>query len=749
VVVKACAANVAERYQSAAEMAADLEFVKSGKSLLRVRKLERAVRRTLLISGAVVGAVVLAALIFGVFVFKNRATDQRVRSDLRQIQIVRTKNPHAGWFASGWSNLAKVAAVRADREVLEQASAMLAGFDTPLIKLHTDVGGSFGAFGPDGRAVIAGLGTNAAMLMDTNGDLTMLPVTGEGPVCWPDTDVPLQLAVVSSQVVLREALTGVVRRQFLQLDAAESSSYSRPLLALAPDGRNAAAAVNGNVLVWSAEAAESVGELPARATALTFSPDGSRLGVGEEDGTTRVFFVPGLTNEVVVVRATRTTPIRALAFVRDPLTPYDRRRDPNSWLLAIGDQSKAINIWDLQKRQSPIPCLGPIWQLTALAFHPDGLILASAGQATGKLLDARRGHPLLNFASSTGTIRFVTFDRTGQRMIWGAEPGAGSPYVGLRGLEFGRGITPLRGLRVAARKVWFSPDGKQLAALSDEWQVGIWDMRSRRLTALLETPVGEFADNAGAAFDASGKRFAFAGGSNACLFDLKTGATLLRWPLDKGYSDQVQFDSEGRLRLLRRERAAENRRWIWRLHELATSEQPALLHQQTNTNWSALGMTFLVDGKRFLVWHASNSETESFLRAYDVVTGQEIWRTATGRSDGDLRVCLDPTGKKFAHDALSGQPLRLFRLPDFQPIGLTAKGCIAIGPDGEQFLLSPWFLSGRPGDDGFPLWTDWESQSYVCAFSPNGSLVAWATVEGEVLVADLETVRCRLASLQK
>jgi WD40 repeat protein len=316
-------------------------------------------------------------------------------------------------------------------------------------------------------------------------------------------------------------------------------------------------------------------------------------------------------------------------------------------------------------------------------------------------------------------------------------------------LEFGRGITQLRGLVKAVRQVWFSPNGRRLAALSDEWRLGIWEMDSNKLVALLETPAGYSADNAGGAFDASGSRFAFATWKESCLFELGTGQTIQRWPLAEGFSDQLVFDPDERLLLLRREVSSESLRWIWRLHELAKSERPDLLHQQTNTDWSPVGMTFLMDGKRFLVWHGGNSETEGFLRAFDTATGREIWRTATGRGDGDLRVCLDPSGKRFAHDSVTGHPLRMYGLPEFQPIGSTAKGCIALGPNREEFLIPPWLLSGQPPDKGFPLWTDWTEQGYVCAFSPDGTLLAWGTVEGEVLLAHLDTVRRRLASLKR
>lgn len=76
-------------------------------------------------------------------------------------------------------------------------------------------------------------------------------------------------------------------------------------------------------------------------------------------------------------------------------------------------------------------------------------------------------------------------------------------------------------------------------------------------------------------------------------------------------------------------------------------------------------------------------------------------------------------------------------------------GCNAIGPNGEQFLLPPWFLPNQPHENGFPLFTDWCALAYVSAFSPDGRLLAWGTEEGEVMVADIAEVRRLFTRLKR
>ena len=216
-------------------------------------------------------------------------------------------------------------------------------------------------------------------------------------------------------------------------------------------------------------------------------------------------------------------------------------------------------------------------------------------------------------------------------------------------------------------------------------------------------------------------------------------------------ADRLQFDDRGRFLLLRRERASKPRRWIWRLHGLAEAAHPVLLHEQTETNWSTLDMVFPAGGKRFLVWNGWPGDTGQIIRAIEVNSGREVWKTATGRPSGDLRVCLDPTGRLFGYWADQTSHMRLFRFSDFEEIGKTADYCQAIGPSGERFFpRDEWLLIDRPGlKHGIPLGTDWRALSFVSAFSPDGKLLAQGTEEGVVLVADIDALRQLLSTLRR
>ncbi|HXP61153.1 MAG TPA: protein kinase [Dongiaceae bacterium] len=752
VVLRACDPKPERRYQTAEEMRADLVLLSSRKSLVRLRKLEHAYHRILVVLAAVAGMVMLLGLVGGFFFFRRSAAAENRRRELREVQISRMQLRRAGWFPNNWSRLEHAAKIRRDQEVREQASALLAGLDARPVRVLEGAAAASAAFGPDGRALAGGVGPNGpALMIDTNGVMTELPVRGEGPVCWASDGVPLQLVVATNRLVLREADTGNVRREFPLEGTGPLPPGSPPVLAVTPGGSRVAAGLGRRVFVWEAASGELLGEVAGGATALAFSPDGSLLGAGSADGTTRVYAVPGLAQTAVLPPALRGNPILCLAFARDHVVRYGVQSRTNSWLLAAGDQGAGIVIWDLDRRQPRSICRGSTWIVTALAFHPDGLTLASAGRNEPRLWDVTSGQLLLCLRdASSGESRALAFDREGRRLVCGGVAGPGPATVALWQLEPNHGVQALRGLASSARKVWFSANSARLAALSDDWHLGVWEAASGRLLFLFETPDGSsYADSAGGCFDASGQRFAFATGREACLFDLRSGDVLQRWRLAEGASDQLQFDARGRWLLLRRERPASGpQKWVWRLHELGASEAPVLLHEQRATNWAPVNLFFAPGGGRFLVWHPGGEGGRNTILACDAASGLELWKAATQGTNPDLRVCADPSGRWFAYTAYASMRLRLMRFSDFREIGTAAEHCEAISPFGLEFVEHE-LISDRKGSDRTPLATDWTALSWVSAFSPDGTRLAWGTEEGVVLVASIQEVRRRLAGLGK
>ena len=166
-----------------------------------------------------------------------------------------------------------------------------------------------------------------------------------------------------------------------------------------------------------------------------------------------------------------------------------------------------------------------------MAFSPDGALLASGGRANARLWDVATGEQLLTM--SAGVYQYaLAFSPDGTRLVLGYDSAFKYPGgVRLLRLHNGRGLRSLRGLAARLEPPIFSPDDGLVAALSSEWQIGIWDRRTSELKIVLDAPPGGYPDNASLAIRQDRRRIAFSSDRRARLWDLETGRVLGSWPL--------------------------------------------------------------------------------------------------------------------------------------------------------------------------------------------------------------------------
>jgi len=748
VVNRACEANTSRRYKTMEEMADDLRLLKSRKSLVRVRRLERTVRVALVSTAVLACIVVLGGLVATSIVFKNRDRVDNQRRELREIRIARTAWLHeSGWFTNNWPRLKRAAALGNDAEVLEQGVAMLAGLDAHPVRIHMDAVGTSAAFSKQGEAVVGGADNGPVLLLDTNGIKTELPVRGEGPVCWAPDGAPMQFVALSNTLVLRDARTAAIRWQ-LPYDNPYGTG-NPPVLAVTTDGSRVAAGLGNHVKTWDTATGDCLGDTEGDPSQMEFSPDGSLLALGMKDGTTRLVAVPGMEPTATLPPASRGGSVQALAFARDPLVRYGSEVRSNSWLLAVADAGTGIVVWDLGIRLPRCFFRGSTWNVQSLAFDPQGITLASAGRQDTHLWDVGSGRLLLRlFGDSSSDCRALAFNAEGNRILHGCDAASSRAAVALWELDAPRGVQVLRGLTAPIHQIWFSSDTQWVAGLSDDWQVAIWDVPRGRLRFLLAVPPGELADMAGGCFDSRAERFAFASWHEACLYDMATGKTLRRWALPDGFWDQLQFDETGRLLLLRREDPDKDHATRWRLYQLGDQETPRLLHEQSDRSWRTYGLALAPGGRRFLVWERPGNPTKGVLRAYDT-EGRELWRASSARSGGGLGVRLDPSGRRFAYyDSSSPNRCKLVEFEGFKEGSTLPAGCSALGPMGHGLDGRGWVYLGHfKPDKMLPMvTTDW-TRNYLYGFSPDGKFVAQATEEGVLVISEIAEVARRLGEL--
>lgn len=750
IVLKACEENPKLRYRDVAEFRGDLELLKTRQSVAARR---RSAQRTRLLGYAMLMVVVLCicgAIVENYTSTRARLGEETRRRVLRDLRISRLDTKHAGWFERNWEKLERASLVQKDEEILQEATSTLQGLDARHIVNIPGMPITHAAFSSDGRAVVSGVGQGPAGLIDTNGVIKRLASFGEGPVCWPDKENPQQFLLLGKTLVLRDLITGVVCRQFFHSEVESCDLRGSPLLAVSQDGGQVAAFLNNRVYVWNIAFPNPVAVIPVAPTAMVFSPDGALLGFGLPDGSALVYCLARAAHVANLPSASRGAPLTCLAFGRDPLIGKSPMSSSDKWLLATGDQVAGIVIWDLKRCLPRSYCRGSEWTVTALTFHPSGQFLVSGGRGSPIIWDVATGEPLLRITGlNSGEFKALAFDHAGLRLISGGLSDLHEGSIDLSELTFSRGIQTLRGLLAPARKAWFSSDGCRVAALSDDWHLGVWDLRSGRLLFIFETPVGIYSDNAGGCFNSTGKLFAFATWRDGCIYDLDAGHVVARWNLQGGISEDLFFDNSERLLFLHAEMTpkAESKPFSWHLYRLDKGKSPALLQSGTRTTLSPIKVAFSGDGRNFLSWDWGPEGSNRVISCYDVPSGRELWRKATGTKTWGLPVAQDPSGKWFAYwNEMAGRFIQV-GFSNFLETPTLDFACRSIGPSGVDFanpeiVISSW----RSNTVVTPLLMD-QKMTGLCVYSPDGRYVAFGKLPNSLLIVDVAAVNSRLSAL--
>ena len=271
-------------------------------------------------------------------------------------------------------------------------------------------------------------------------------------------------------------------------------------LAWSPDGRYVVSTHgDGSILLWDVVARERVANLSQHSHpvgAVAISPDGKRIASGSEDHS--IILWDAITGRKEAVLLGLRTRIRGLAF------------SPNGEWLASSDQNGEIIRWNLATRQAQWAKQGDNLNV---AISPDGRWVASSMS----VLDSATGEPLVSFErKDTGFGGAASFSADGKRMatigrgyvsVWetgswrllashAVEEGGDAVSLAPDGQHLVIGYLsgkvellqtePLRPLgllgrhQARVRQVAYSPDSLQIASISDDKTIKLWDVSWRR-----------------------------------------------------------------------------------------------------------------------------------------------------------------------------------------------------------------------------------------------------------------------------
>jgi WD40 repeat protein len=438
-------------------------------------------------------------------------------------------------------------------------------------------------------------------------------------------------------------------------------------LCFSPDGRHLAFPLKDHVVCVDLMTGKETQCLhPATGvTSVVYSPDGTALATGSEDGTVRLWDAAS-GNELRVLRG-HARRIYCIAF------------SPNGKTLVSGGLDRTSRFWNVSTGEllrktdwQPASARRDDWtagdEVFCLAYSPDGKTVAigvtvniwEAGRARVHLCDAASGKTLRRFPVLDSIVHALAFSPDGA-VLAGA---AGDLF--LWDVASGREVRRLPGH--GAKSISFSPDGRILATGGNDPALHLWDIASATererpahhlgpITCVAFTPDGNTVGTVGADLTlrlweaATGRQrlmlqqkwdyFTYPG-SNLCfspdgrslvcqheaqalaVHDVGTGRAICTFPVLDGDIQWFTASPDGKVLAVRTCRMRDGESWI-QLLDMTTGKVFQRLPDPTNrrgANFLLEGpLTFSPDGKVL-----ATSFCNSTIRLYEPATGKELRR---------------------------------------------------------------------------------------------------------------------------
>ena len=420
----------------------------------------------------------------------------------------------------------------------------LFGLDAGVAREFSEFSCRSVAIGPGGEVLMGGVTDAPTNRRRLNARLWVgkspappaeLRAAGFGPVGFRGKGTPIQLVADDERrrLTLMDLTGPRTIREFEvpgSLDIPDPTTRILIPVAMTPDGGVVGARIRREdstpaLVLWGGASGRVLHVFPGDVNAVAFAPDGSLVAAAGNDGNIRVWDVE---SGAVVARVGLTqAPITALAFGRNPRTSHDvddpltpRRR----WQLAAGDAGATIATWDLGSlvpRQRLRRTNGLNFEVLSLAFSADGTTLASGSRYEIDLTDVAGGEALIRIPTGNYPVA-LALAPDGRHLVVGSEASVETPRnnsVKVIELEFGRGVRPLHGLANRPERACFSASGQLVFAISQGFEIGVWECETGKNLCILQAPDGLFADNVAVAFSPDERQIAFASNRTARLWE--------------------------------------------------------------------------------------------------------------------------------------------------------------------------------------------------------------------------------------
>ncbi len=402
-------------------------------------------------------------------------------------------------------------------------------------------------------------------------------------------------------------------------------------------------------------------------SAVTFSPDGQLLAIGEAHGKIRLWCLadsqplltlPGHIGWIQSVRFSADG--RTLVSSGDDQTVrlwdvrtgqllkvlqghtsrvWSVRVSPDGHTLASGSGDCTVKLWDVQTGQCLQTLQGHTAQVSSVDFSSDGCTLASGSfDQSVRLWDVQTGQCLRTLSEHHSWVWSVRFSCDGQILA----SGSSDRTVKLWDARTGQLLNTLLGHTEQISSISFSPDGHTLASGSNDQTVRLWDVRTGQLLSTLQ---GHTKQIWSISFSPDGYTLATGGNDQTVrLWDAGTGQLLSTLQGHTAQVSSIDFSSDGLVL------ASGDGDCVVRLWEVHTGQLWQTL--QGHTNW-VLSVGFSPGGNML-----ASGSADCTVKLWDRQSGQ-LLNTLSGHSSWVWSVDFSPDGHMLASGSFD-QTVRLW-----------------------------------------------------------------------------------------
>lgn len=378
---------------------------------------------------------------------------------------------------------------------------------------------------------------------------------------------------------------------------------------------------------------------------------------------------------------------------------------PDGQRLATSDTNGTIQIWNATSGQPLITCTGHNSWVWGVAFSPTTPLLASCGQDhTVRLWDMQTGGCLKILSGHTSIVTAIAFSADGQLLASSSEDRS----IRVWEVTTGRYQQTLVGTQACVWSVAFHPDGKTLLSAGEDNAIRNWDLTSGACLRVLK---GHQHWIKAIALNSTGTHLLSGSFDQTVkLWDCQTGDCLRTFNGHGGTVTTVAFSADGRTL------ASGSYDQTVKLWDMESGQCLRTLHKHTNRVWAIA----FHPHQRLLASGADDYTT----RLWDLETGQ-CSKTWQGHSNSVYAIALHAQNCLLA----SGHEDQTIKLWDFN--------LKAFSTDSAPPLAQT--LSHRP----FRVLRGHKNRVFSVAFSPDGQLLASASLDRSIKLWNAHTGQCR------